>query len=76
MLGPADIDDWDEEESDSLRAAIRLLPIMRRLRDEPAAARERLGPALAARLDSFSRDARRPVHELRSLLDDLRRARL
>lgn len=75
MLGPADIADWDEDDSDRLRAQIRLLPIMRCLSDEPRAAREILGPALAARLDSFRRDGRRPVQELRRLLDDLRSAR-
>ncbi len=76
MLGPADIDDWDEDESDRLRAAIRLLPIMRRMRDEPGAARAAIGATLATRLEAFSQDARRPVHELRSLLDDLRRLRV
>ena len=74
MLGPADIADWDESEADRLRAEIRLLPIMRRMRDEPAAARLTLGPALAARVDGFSREARRPAPELRGLLTDLRRA--
>lgn len=75
MLGPADISDWDEDEADRLRAEIRLLPIMRRMRDEPEAVRTTLGPALAARVDGFSRDARRPARELRGLLEDLRRAR-
>ncbi|MCC2106408.1 MAG: hypothetical protein KDJ40_01995 [Hyphomicrobiales bacterium] len=74
MLGPADIADWEESEADRLRAEIRLLPIMRRMRDEPAAARLTLGPALAARVDGFSRNARRPAQELHSLLTDLRRA--
>ncbi|MCB1539725.1 MAG: hypothetical protein KDJ25_02395 [Rhodoblastus sp.] len=73
MLGPADIADWDADETDRLRAEIRLLPIMRRISDEPHAAREALGPALAARLDGFRRDARRPAHELSRLLEDLRR---
>lgn len=75
MLGPADIADWDEDEADRLRAEIRLLPIMRRMAAEPDAARGTLGAALAERLDAFRRDARRPAHELRGLLDDLRRAR-
>ncbi len=75
MLGPADIADWDEDESDRLRAEIRLLPIMRRMNGEPRAVRDTLGPALAARLESFQRNGRRPVQELRSLLDELRRAR-
>lgn len=75
MLGPADIADWDEDEADRLRAEIRLLPIMRRMAAEPDAARETLGAALAGRLKSFRRDACRPAHELRGLLDDLRRAR-
>ncbi|MCC0005640.1 MAG: hypothetical protein H6872_10985 [Methylobacteriaceae bacterium] len=73
MLGPADIADWDADETDRLRAEIRLLPIMRRIRDEPHAARKALGPALAARLDGFRRDARRPADELNRLLEDLRR---
>ncbi len=75
MLGPADIADWDEDEADRLRAEIRLLPIMRHMAREPDAARDSLGPMLAERLDSFQRDARRPAHELRRLLDDLQRAR-
>jgi len=75
MLGPADISDWDEDETDRLRAEIRLLPIMRRMRDEPEAARMALGSTLATRIDEFSRDARRPAQELRRLLEDLRRAR-
>lgn len=74
MLGPADIADWDEDEADRLRAEIRLLPIMRRLVNEPEVAREALGRPLAARLHSFSRDGRRPAHELRRLLEDLRDA--
>jgi len=75
MLGPADIADWDEDESDRLRAEILLLPIIRRINVEPRAVRDTLGPALAARLECFQRNGRRPVQELRSLLDDLRRAR-
>jgi hypothetical protein len=75
MLGPADIADWDEDEADRLRAEIRLLPIVRRMTSEPDAARQSLGAALAERLDSFRRDARRPAQELRSLLHDLRQAR-
>ena len=76
MLGPADIADWNEDEADRLRAEIRLLPIMRRMASEPDATREFLGAMLAERLESFRRDARRPAHELRRLLDDLQRARL
>ncbi|MFO1135595.1 MAG: hypothetical protein U1E30_10460 [Rhodoblastus sp.] len=75
MLGPADIADWDGDEADRLRAEIRLLPIMRRMSSEPDAVRETLGDGLAARLDAFRRDARRPAPELRALLHDLRRAR-
>ncbi len=72
MLGPADIADWDEDEADRLRAEIRLLPILRRMAADPRAARAALGRPLAARVESFRRNARRPAHELRRLLDDLR----
>lgn len=72
MLGPADIADWNEDESDRLRAEIRLLPVMRLLEEEPGRTRTALGPVLAARLDAFRRDARRPARELRNLLNDLR----
>lgn len=74
MLGPADICDWDGDESDRLRAEIRLQPALRRMASEQQAIRAALGPGLAARLEAFRRDARRPAQELRSLLDDLKRA--
>ena len=74
MLGPADICDWDGDESDRLRAEIRLQPALRRVASEPQAICAALGPELAARVDAFRRDARRPAQELLSLLDDLKRA--
>ena len=74
MLGPADIADWDGDEADRLRAEIRLLPVMRAMAADPLEARKALGPALAARIEAFRGDARRPAQELRKLLDDLRAA--
>ena len=75
MLGPNDIDDWQGDEADRLRAEIRLLPIVQWFRRDPKAAGKHIDRALATRLRKFSRDSGLPHAELAALLQDLRAVR-
>jgi hypothetical protein len=71
VLGPIDIEDWSDGDEDRLRAEIRLLPIMRRLRMEPRETSAALTKEIKARLRRFDQDPNVPAVELRELLGDL-----
>ena len=70
MLGPADIRDWDADERDLPRAAIRSLQWEGRIQFN------KLERTLANRLRAFHNGAELTCSELDVLLIDLRRANI
>jgi hypothetical protein len=70
MLGGVDLRGWDDE-SDLVRAEIRLLPVVHRFTSEPDVIQASLGKDLSRRLRAFNDGQDLDVSALRALHADL-----
>jgi hypothetical protein len=74
MLGPVDMEDWDRNEADDLRAEIRCLPVVLLFARDPGPTGRRIGKRLADSLQSLSQGADFSVSALLRLHAELKAA--